>query len=71
VVALGFSLECSNCKFTILTATVLLENTAKDTINEELIINTVNVVCANCHTTLSTIDDDLTREIKTFWENSE
>ena len=67
---IGLSLNCSACDNLFLNVTLVIdiENSKSDNIEKDVIFNQVDIVCSVCKTYLNVVEDDLARDIKTFWE---
>lgn len=67
----GLSLMCSRCSQILLSVTIILNTKVDIPVNleKDVIFNQVDVICSSCKAYLNIIEDDLARDIKTFWEN--
>lgn len=66
----SLSLNCSACNNLFLNLTLVIddENCELEDIEKDVIFNHVDIVCSACKTYLNVIEDDLARDINTFWE---
>ena len=65
----GLTLMCSCCDQLLLSATIIIsiKNEPPVNLEKDIIFNEVDLICSSCKSYLNIVEDDLARDIKTYW----